>query len=211
MHACAVLEREIKFRKLLRQRCLYDNALLRTDNASLQDNASRSVRVARFGSFGAPNRARCMHFDYGTRLARRSVEMRTGKKLEASVCCAEALAPSRSTSRFVYRLGTTSIVNHRPHMHMFFLPDVYSALNDGRTTYKSKKLTATFNDRENYVIHFANLKYYLQQGMVLKKVRRVLAFRQTLFLKDYISWCTNKRQQAASKFSKDLFKLLANR
>lgn len=96
-------------------------------------------------------------------------------------------------------------------MHMFFLPDVYSALNDGRTTYKSKKLTATFNDRENYVIHFANLKYYLQQGMVLKKVRRVLAFRQTLFLKDYISWCTNKRQQAASKFSKDLFKLLANR
>lgn len=93
---------------------------------------------------------------------------------------------------------------------MYSISDVYSALNHGKTTYTAKKLTATFNDREKYVIHFANLKYYLQQGMILKKVHRVLAFRATYFLRDYITWCTNKRQQASSTFSKDLFKLLAN-
>ena len=94
---------------------------------------------------------------------------------------------------------------------LFLITDVYKALNNGREKYTAEKLTATFHDRNKYVVHFANLKYYLQQGLVLKKVHRVLAFRQTAFLRIYMDWCTLKRQNSLSKFSKNLYKLLANR
>lgn len=92
-----------------------------------------------------------------------------------------------------------------------FFSAVYSALNEGRTTYKAEKLTATFHDRKKYTVHFKNLKFYLRHGLKLKKVHRVIAFRQTYFLRSYIAWCTQKRIESASTFSKDLFKLLANR
>lgn len=94
---------------------------------------------------------------------------------------------------------------------IFLFSAVYSALNEGRTTYKAEKLTATFHDRKKYTVHFKNLKFYLRHGLKLKKVHRVIAFRQTYFLRSYIAWCTQKRIESASTFSKDLFKLLANR
>lgn len=40
----------------------------------------------------------------------------------------------------------------------------------GTTKYKASKLTATFRKRDHYVCHFANLQFYLKQGMLLKKV-----------------------------------------
>lgn len=90
------------------------------------------------------------------------------------------------------------------------LADVYAALNEGRTKYNAEKLTATFEDRKKYVVHFKNLKLYLKLGMTLKKVHRVLGFRQTHFLKTFIDFCTEKRSLAHSKFSQDLWKLIAN-
>lgn len=92
-----------------------------------------------------------------------------------------------------------------------FISDVYKNLNNGREKYTAEKLTATFHDRIQYAVHFANLKYYLEQGLILKKVHRVLAFRQTTFLRTYMNWCTMKRQASLSTFSKNLYKLLANR
>lgn len=60
------------------------------------------------------------------------------------------------------------------------------------------------------MVHISNLQFYLKQGLILKKVHRVLAFRQTLFLKEFIDFCTDKRTNATSKFSRDLWKLMAN-
>jgi hypothetical protein len=74
-----------------------------------------------------------------------------------------------------------------PALHL--IAGVYRSLNNGREKYTAEKLTATFHDRIKYAVHFANLKYYIEQGLILKKVHRVLAFRQTTFLRTYISWC----------------------
>lgn len=79
-----------------------------------------------------------------------------------------------------------------------------------KTKYKSKKLCATFNTRKNYVVHYMNLKTYLQLGMKLKKIKRVLSFKQEPFLKTYIDMCTNLRQHAQTEFGKRLWKLFAN-
>ena len=76
--------------------------------------------------------------------------------------------------------------------------------------YKSAKLTATFFDREKYVVHIKNLQLYLNLGMQLKKIHRILKFKQKKFLEPFISMCTEERKKANSLFEKNQFKKVAN-
>ena len=41
-----------------------------------------------------------------------------------------------------------------------------------------KKLTPNLQDKVKYAVHYRNLKLYLQLGLVVTKVHRVLAFKQ---------------------------------
>ena len=75
---------------------------------------------------------------------------------------------------------------------------------------KSTKLAPNLRDKKNYVVHFRNLKFYLQQGLVLKKVHRVLTFKQSPWLKDYIDFNTRMRSTSSSDFEKDFYKLMNN-
>jgi hypothetical protein len=59
--------------------------------------------------------------------------------------------------------------------------------------HRSDKLATTFLPKRNYVIHASNLALYLQLGMKLVRVHRVIQFRQSTFLKTYIEFCTRKR------------------
>lgn len=76
--------------------------------------------------------------------------------------------------------------------------------------YSDVKLVSTFNDRHNYVLHFKNLKLYLQLGLKLKKIHKVLEFRQKAFIAPFIEKCTLSRQMATTKFEQDQFKKVAN-
>jgi len=76
--------------------------------------------------------------------------------------------------------------------------------------HNSKKLTATFYDRERYIVHGLNLKLYLEQGLQLLKIHRGISFYQEAFVKPYIDLCSKKRAMAATKSLKDLYKLLCN-
>lgn len=76
--------------------------------------------------------------------------------------------------------------------------------------YSAKKLTATFNDREHYLVHGLNLKLYLEQGLEVVKVHSAIKFRQERFIKPYIDMCTERRATAVTKSMKDLYKLLCN-
>jgi hypothetical protein len=74
----------------------------------------------------------------------------------------------------------------------------------------SEKLCGTFNDKNNYVVHISNLKYYLEQGMVLKNINRCIQFHQSAWLKDWIDKNTAYRQASKNEFEKDYFKLMNN-
>ena len=66
----------------------------------------------------------------------------------------------------------------------------------GNTSGKVKKLINSLNDKENYVLHYRNLKLYLDLGLKLKKVHRAAEFTQRRWLKSYIDFNTEMRKNA---------------
>ena len=58
------------------------------------------------------------------------------------------------------------------------------------------KLISMLRDKEEYVLHYRNLQLYLDLGLKIKKVHRVLEFDQSPRLKQYIDFNTEKRKHA---------------
>ena len=54
------------------------------------------------------------------------------------------------------------------------------------------------------------MKLYLSLGLRLKRVHRALQFSEKPWLKEYINFNTEKRQEAKDSFEKDYFKLMNN-
>ena len=80
--------------------------------------------------------------------------------------------------------------------------DCYNIKVDG-----VKRLIPNLYDKTNYVVHYKNLKYYLSLGMKLKKIHRILKFKQKNFLKAF-DFNTKKRQESNDEFNKNLHKLI---
>ena len=53
----------------------------------------------------------------------------------------------------------------------------------GNKTYSPKKLLTTLKDKRKYVVSGRNLKYYLEMGMVLDKIHRIISYNQAPFIK----------------------------
>jgi hypothetical protein len=73
-----------------------------------------------------------------------------------------------------------------------------------------KKLCTTFYDKEKYVVNYRTLKLYLQLGLELKHVHRVIEFEQSDFMNSYIMKNTEERKNAKNDFEKDFYKLMNN-
>ena len=72
------------------------------------------------------------------------------------------------------------------------------------------KFVTTLEDNEKYVVHISALKQALDHGLKLKKVHRVIEFKQEAWLKPYIDMNTDLRKDAKNDFEKDFFKLMNN-
>ena len=73
-----------------------------------------------------------------------------------------------------------------------------------------RKLIPNLGDKVKYVVHYENLKHYLSLGMKLVRIHRILSFKQSSWLKNYVDFNTKKRQESTDEFSKGLYKLLNN-
>ena len=72
------------------------------------------------------------------------------------------------------------------------------------------KLIPDLNKKTNYVCSLKTLQLYLEKGLVLKKVHRVLFANQSPWMKPFIDFNTARRAEVTSKFDKDKFKLFNN-
>ena len=89
------------------------------------------------------------------------------------------------------------------HKDLPFLPE-------RKKVNKVEKLICSIEDKEKYVIHIRALKQALNNGLILKKVHRVIKFNQRAWLKPYIDMNTKKRMEAKNEFEKNFFKLMIN-
>ena len=72
---------------------------------------------------------------------------------------------------------------------------------------KSKKLICDWTDKENYLVHYRMLKFYVKHGMVVDKIHQIISFKQS---KKYINFNTQKRNKAKNGFEKDFYKSFNN-
>ena len=64
--------------------------------------------------------------------------------------------------------------------------------------------------QKKYVIHIRALKQALNHRLKLKKVHRIIQFKQTAWVKVYIDMNTELRKKAKNEFEKNFFKLINN-
>ena len=64
---------------------------------------------------------------------------------------------------------------------------------------KTNKLVLNVMDKKKYVLHISALKFYLQQGLSLRKIHRAISFKQANFLKPFIEFNTEKRKKCQTK------------
>ena len=75
---------------------------------------------------------------------------------------------------------------------------------------KNKKLATNFNDKKNYIVHIANLQFYIKKDLILIKIHKVIEFTHFDCLSVYVNLNTKLRQKANNDFEKDFYKLMTN-
>ena len=74
----------------------------------------------------------------------------------------------------------------------------------------SEKLIPMLSNKSNYVTHYRNLKFYIEHGLKVTKIHRILSFSQSFWMRNYIELNTENRKRAVDEFEKDFFKLMNN-
>ena len=79
-----------------------------------------------------------------------------------------------------------------------------------RNIYKEstvKKLITSFEDEENYGVNYRLLKLYIQLGIQITKINRVLEYNQDNYMKPYIMLNTEMRTKATTEFEKGFLQI----
>ena len=77
----------------------------------------------------------------------------------------------------------------------------------GRQRTACRKLCATLHDKRAYTVHWRALKLYLELGLRITKVHRVVSYVEKPWMRKYIELNEGKRRHARNAFEKDFFKL----
>ena len=75
---------------------------------------------------------------------------------------------------------------------------------------KTSKLIPNLGDKKKYILHYENLKQYLELGLKLTNIHSGIKFKESPWLENYISLNTKLRTEAKNEFKKDFFKLMNN-
>ena len=77
---------------------------------------------------------------------------------------------------------------------------IVKCYNIPRSAMTQTKLVPNLMSKTKYAVHYLNLKFYMDHGLKLTKVHRVIAFHQKKWLVEYIELNQNLRATAANDF-----------
>ena len=75
-------------------------------------------------------------------------------------------------------------------------------------TFKTKKLAPSLYPKDRYVVHLPLLKLYIELGAQLKKVYRVISYKEERIFAPYIDYLSEQRRRATNESSRQWYKLL---
>ena len=75
---------------------------------------------------------------------------------------------------------------------------------------KVKKLLMTHSKKFNYVVHGKLLNFWMNLGVIVSRVHRVVEFKQALLFADYIKNNADKRAASTNDFDKEFYKFKNN-
>lgn len=75
----------------------------------------------------------------------------------------------------------------------------------------TQKLCPDLKDKKKYVCSLLNLQLFLDNGLELEKIHKILVSKQDNFMARFIDFNSRRRLEARSKFEQDFFKLMNNR
>ena len=73
-----------------------------------------------------------------------------------------------------------------------------------------EQLVPNVVNKNNDVIHYRNLQQCLELGMKLKKIHRILKFKQSNWIRPYIDFNTQKGAISNNEADQNFFKLMNN-
>ena len=88
--------------------------------------------------------------------------------------------------------------------------DLYAQTYGDKKFKSSMKLIPNLENKKDYITHYVNLQQAIENGLKVKKVHKIIQFRQKAWMKPYIDYNTEKRKHAVGKFAKDFYKLMNN-
>lgn len=72
------------------------------------------------------------------------------------------------------------------------------------------KLCPNLRDKDIYIAHIENIRFYVEMGLKLVKIHRILKFKQKPWLAKFIKFNAKKRSLATTPFESDLLKNVNN-
>ena len=87
---------------------------------------------------------------------------------------------------------------------------LWKELNGENQGVITEKLILTLANKEHYILHYRNLQLYVELGMSVKKIHRILEFDQSPWLRGYIEFNSSRRKECLDDFHKDFYKLMNN-
>ncbi len=71
-------------------------------------------------------------------------------------------------------------------------------------------MCTTLHNKSNYICHYRSLKKYVELGLNITNIHKIIKFKQSDWLKQYIQLNTDLRVKATTKFGVALAKLMNN-
>lgn len=108
------------------------------------------------------------------------------------------------------------VIDKYANYGFYFEVDLYYEENNAHFDFplapyhKGEKLVCDFAPRMRYVVYWLNLLYYIENGMYVGKIHRILAFREAPYLKNFIARNIARREATNDKTERDLYKIINN-